>query len=156
MQRGWQAFVADFALPPYGVNELLTRIQMLFFRRQQGGRSSESVFEDIILDLPRRRALRKDGKEIPLTTREYDLLQFLLTHRGKLFGRERILDLVWGVNYEGGTRTVDIHIRRLRAKLPARTSALLESRRGVGYGFLVDGGGEMPPFSRKTAARGCA
>jgi DNA-binding response OmpR family regulator len=147
MQRGWQAFVADFALPPYGTNELLTRIQLLFFRRQQGGNSHQTVFEDVTLDLPRRRAVTDEGSEVPLTPREYDLLHFLLTHRGKLFARERILDLVWGVNYEGGARTVDIHIRRLRAKLPPRSADLLETRRGVGYGFLGSG------VSEKSAAR---
>ena len=152
MQRGWQAFVADFALAPYGTNELLTRIQMLFFRRQQSDGSLQTVFEDVVLDFSSRRAVTQKGQSIPLTPREYDLLQFLLTHRGKLFGRERLLDLVWGVNYEGGTRTVDIHIRRLRAKLPPLSAALLETRRGVGYGFLQMSPETAVP-SRSVSAR---
>jgi DNA-binding response OmpR family regulator len=69
--------------------------------------------------------------------REYDPLAFLVTHRGKFFGRDRLLDLVWGIHFEGGERTVDIHIRRLRAKLPPQTADRLQTRCGTGYGFEV-------------------
>ncbi|HLY64319.1 MAG TPA: helix-turn-helix domain-containing protein [Chloroflexota bacterium] len=58
-------------------------------------------------------------------------------HRGKLFPRDRLLDMVWGLDFEGSGRTVDIHIRRLRAKLPPKTAALLETHRGIGYGFRI-------------------
>jgi two-component system alkaline phosphatase synthesis response regulator PhoP len=75
---------------------------------------------------------------LPLTPREYELLQFLLTHRGRLFSRERLLDLVWGVDFEGGARTVDIHIRSLRAKLPPDAARLLTTQRGIGYGFQTE------------------
>ena len=75
------------------------------------------------------------GLLLPLTPREYELLRFLALHRGKFFARDRLLDLVWGVGFEGGERTVDIHIRRLRAKMPPLAAALLETRRGLGYGL---------------------
>ena len=58
-----------------------------------------------------------------------------MTHRGKFFARDRLLDLVWGLDFEGGERTVDIHIRRIRAKLPPLATEMLITRRGVGYGF---------------------
>ena len=72
---------------------------------------------------------------LPRTPREYELLRFLALHRGKFFARDRLLDLVWGVGFEGGERTVDIHVRRLRAKMPPLAAALLETRRGLGYGL---------------------
>jgi DNA-binding response OmpR family regulator len=84
-----------------------------------------------------KRALDNTLRPLPLTPREYDPLAFLVTHRGKFFGRDRLLDLVWGIHFEGGERTVDIHIRRLRAKLPPQTADRLQTRCGTGYGFEV-------------------
>ena len=77
------------------------------------------------------------GRILPLTPREFDLLRFLSLHRGKFFARDRLLDMVWGVDFEGGERTVDIHIRRLRAKMPPESAGLLETRRGIGYGLRL-------------------
>lgn len=133
--RDLPAFVDDFILPPHGLDELLLRLRLLFFRRHAVESEQQLRFADLTLFLRESRAVRSDGGVIPLTPREWQLLHFLLMHRGKLFARERLLDLVWGVDYEGGVRTVDIHIRRLRAKLPPRAVAHLETRRGVGYGF---------------------
>lgn len=91
----------------------------------------------MILDLNGKRALNAQMQALPLTPREYDLLAFLVTHRGKFFGREQLLVLVWGIQFEGGERTVDIHIRRLRAKLPMGCADRLQTRRGTGYGIEV-------------------
>ena len=76
-----------------------------------------------------------ESRLLPLTPREYDLLRFLSLYRGKFFARDRLLDMVWGVDFEGGERTVDIHVRRLRAKMPSQAAHLLETRRGIGYGL---------------------
>jgi DNA-binding response OmpR family regulator len=131
----WPAYADDFLLPPYNPREALARISHLLFRKRHVQFGDIVTFADILLDVAGGRAQDMDGRILPLTPREYDLLHFLATHRGKFFARDRLVDMVWGVNFDGGERTVDIHIRRLRAKLPPGTAALLETRRGVGYGF---------------------
>lgn len=138
-QRDWLAFVDDFLVCSPTPDELLARIRLLMFRRQHVENSGIITLHDLTLDMVSCRATDAASQPLPLTPREFDLLRFLLTHRGKLFSRERLLDLVWGIDYEGGARTVDIHIRRLRAKLPPRAATCLETRRGVGYGFLPNG-----------------
>ena len=88
----------------------------------------------ISLDEERRSAF-KDGVEVELTMKEFDLMLFLLKNPGKVFSREKLLDLVWGYDYLGDTRTVDVHIRRLREKLelnPAQPEHII-TKWGVGY-----------------------
>src|SRR5579871_3912104 len=133
----WQAHTDDFLLPPYDPSEVLARLALLLFRKRHIEAQNRLVFADLTLDLTSLLAFDKEGKILALTPREFEFLQFLVTHRGKFFSRTRLLDLVWGLDFEGGERTVDIHVRRLRAKLPPRTAALLETRRGVGYGFRL-------------------
>ncbi|WP_119320026.1 winged helix-turn-helix domain-containing protein [Capsulimonas corticalis] len=138
-QPDWLAAVDDFILPPYTPREALSRIDLLLFRKRHVLSGDTLSLADLTLDLAGGRAMDPDGRVLPLTPREYDLLRFLGTHRGKFFARDRLLDMVWGVDFDGGERTVDIHIRRLRAKLPPITASLLETRRGVGYGLLPPG-----------------
>jgi DNA-binding response OmpR family regulator len=76
-----------------------------------------------------------DGVLMDLTRLEFELLKFLATHRGTVYTREMLLSLVWGEDYYGGTRTVDVHVRRLRAKLGERHEDLIQTVRGVGYRF---------------------
>jgi len=134
-QPDWPAHTDDFLLPPYAANELLARLTLLRFRRRHVPTDNLVRFADLILDLDSKRALDSDRCLLPLTPREYELLEFLVTHRGRYFPRARLLDLVWGIHFEGGERTVDIHIRRLRAKLPPQVAARLQTRRGAGYGL---------------------
>ncbi len=139
--REWFPFADDFLAPPHAPDELLTRIRLLLFRRRQVESGDLIRFRDVTLDLQSGVARHgATGAVMALTPREWELLRFLLTHRGKLYSRERLLDFVWGVDYGGGPRTVDIHVRRLRAKLPPEASASLENRRGLGYGFVGMGG----------------
>ena len=77
------------------------------------------------------------GRPLELTYMEYELLRFLTATRGRVHTREAILRNVWGYDYYGGIRTVDVHIRRLRAKLGQEHARLIETVRGVGYGFQV-------------------
>jgi DNA-binding response OmpR family regulator len=135
----WPVAMDDFLLPPYAPQEMLARLHFLLFRKRHLIRDNSLIFADVILDLAGRRALDRNHNPLPLRPREYDLLQFLMTHRGKLFARSRLLDLVWGVDFEGSERTVDIHVRRLRAKLPPLAAGLLETRRGLGYGLRSPG-----------------
>ncbi len=131
----WPAHTDDFLLPPYSVEEALARITLLLFRKRHIQSGDTIRFAAIILDLAGSRALREDGTALPLTPREFELLRFFVIQRGKFFTRDRLLDLVWGVDFDGGERTVDIHVRRLRAKLPPETAIYLETRRGIGYGL---------------------
>jgi DNA-binding response OmpR family regulator len=76
-----------------------------------------------------------DGRPIELTFKEYELLRFLASNRDKVFTREALLNRVWGYDYFGGARTVDVHIRRLRSKIEDRGHAFIETIRNVGYRF---------------------
>ena len=131
----WSLYTDDFLLPPYDSCEMLSRIELMLYRKRNVRSSDTLAVADLVLDLASGRADDTAGKHVSLTPREYELLRFLVTHRGKFFARDRLLDMVWGVDFEGGERTVDIHVRRLRAKLPPLAADLLETRRGIGYGI---------------------
>jgi DNA-binding response OmpR family regulator len=133
----WTTQVDDFLLPPYTQHEVLARIRLLLFRKRHVRDGNTIPLPGLTIDLNSGRAIDSHNHVLDLTPREYELLQFLASHMGRFFGRGRLIDLVWGVNFEGGERTVDIHVRRLRAKLPPVTAALLETHRGVGYGLRV-------------------
>lgn len=136
-QPDWPAYTDDFLLPPYSPAEMLARLTLMAFRKRYGQTDDTLTVADLVLDLAGSAAHSAEGRVLDLTPREYELLRFLCRQRGKFFSRDRLLDLVWGVDFEGGERTVDIHIRRLRAKLPPQAADLLETRRGLGYGLRV-------------------
>lgn len=79
------------------------------------------------------------GEPLELTYKEYELLKLLAMHQGRVFSRETLLNQIWGYDYFGGTRTVDVHIRRLRAKLGIKYGSLIQTVRNVGYRFKKDG-----------------
>ncbi len=135
-QPDWPAYTDDFLLPPFAPAEMLARLAQLTFRQRHVRGADTLAVADVTLDLAGARASDAAGAALPLTPREYELLRFLALHRGKFFARDRLLDMVWGVDFEGGERTVDIHVRRLRAKLPPHAAGLLETRRGLGYGLI--------------------
>jgi two-component system alkaline phosphatase synthesis response regulator PhoP len=135
-QPDWPAYTDDFLLPPFAPEEMLARLAQLTFRKRHVQGADTLMVGDITLDLAGARASDAAGAALPLTPREYELLRFLALHRGKFFARDRLLDMVWGVDFEGGERTVDIHMLRLRTKLPPLTASLLETRRGLGYGLI--------------------
>ncbi len=86
---------------------------------------------------------------LDLTYKEFELLKFLAQHPGRVFTRAQLLQEVWGYDYFGGTRTVDVHVRRLRAKLGPEHESLIGTVRNVGYKFV------RPPEPRRTARRAC-
>lgn len=131
----WLSSADDFLLPPYCPAEAVARVRLLLFRRSRGQTGTRLSLAGLTIDLTLGQALDGNGTVLPLRPRELDLLRFLVTHRGKFFSRERLLGMVWGVNFCGGERTVDVHIRRLRAKLPPDAGRLLETRHGGGYGI---------------------
>jgi DNA-binding response OmpR family regulator len=82
-----------------------------------------------------RHEVRVDGEEIRLTAKEFLLLQYLIEHRGRLLSRDLLLTDVWGYQYTGGTRTVDVHVRRLREKIPLLSSAITTIKQ---FGYRLD------------------
>ena len=129
--------VDDFLLPPYSAEELLARVQMLLWRFQQVDTQHRVQVGGLVIDLARRSA-SVDGQLLPLTVREFQLLQFLMTHRCRVFTRESLLMQVWGSHSEGDERAVDATIKRVRSKLPALYAALIETVRGLGYRFVPE------------------
>lgn len=131
----------DYLTKPFSMRELLARVKALLRRveliHSNEGASLKPLREGALeLDLNSHRA-SYEGKTIHLKPKEFELLAFLMRHRGRAFSRDQLLEQVWGYEYAGDTRTVDVHIRWLREKVerdPSRPQ-LIETVRGVGYRF---------------------
>jgi DNA-binding response OmpR family regulator len=121
----------DFVLVPYVPVELYQRIRRIEWRRSEFTAPERIKIGGLCLDLEGHE-VTVDGRSIALTQREFALLRFLCQNRGRVYSREQLLSRVWGVEHYGGSRTVDIHMRRLRMKL-GTASIPLETVRGVGY-----------------------
>ena len=137
---GFEYGADDYITKPFNILELKARVRALLRRSSvQGGIAEKSqVIEggDLKLDILRRAAF-KNGEEIDLTLKEYDLAELFMKNPGKVYSRENLLDIVWGYDFQGDARTVDVHIRRLREKLepdPANPSHFF-TKWGVGYYF---------------------
>jgi DNA-binding response OmpR family regulator len=124
----------DFCITPFQPRELEARLKHLFWRTGRGTRPELVEYGPLVLNLETYQA-GISGKPLDLTYMEYELLKFLATHPGKVFTRETLLSRVWGYEYYGGARTVDVHIRRLRAKLGEEHAHLIQTVRSVGYRF---------------------
>jgi DNA-binding response OmpR family regulator len=122
----------DFVLRPIVPAELYARLRQLDWRTATFG--SEEVLKagDLVIDVAGYEAHLR-GRRLDFTHQEFELLRFLAQNRGRVFTRDQLLQKVWGYQYCGGTRTVDIHVRRVRAKLGAVAGALIETVRNVGY-----------------------
>ena len=124
----------DFCLTPFHPRELEARLKHLFWRTGSGTRPELVEYGPLVLNLETYQAAI-ETKPLDLTYMEYELLKFLATNPGKVFTREILLSRVWGYEYYGGARTVDVHIRRLRAKLGEEHANLIQTVRSVGYKF---------------------
>ncbi|HUB69420.1 MAG TPA: response regulator transcription factor [Acidimicrobiales bacterium] len=124
----------DFCATPCDPRELEARLAHLFWRTGRGLRPELVEYGPLVLNLETYQA-SVAGRPLSLTFMEYELLKFLATHPGKVFTRETLLSRVWGYEYYGGARTVDVHIRRLRAKLGEEQANLISTVRSVGYRF---------------------
>ena len=124
----------DFCLTPFQPLELETRLAQVLRRAGQASRPELVEHGGLVLNLETYQAAVA-GRPLDLTYMEYELLKFLATHPGKVFTREALLSQVWGYEYYGGARTVDVHVRRLRAKLGEEHAALISTVRSVGYRF---------------------
>jgi DNA-binding response OmpR family regulator len=124
----------DFCLSPFHPRELEARLRHLQFRAGRGAHPEIVSYTSLSLNLETYQAM-VEGHPLDLTYMEYELLKFFVTHPGKVFTREQLLSRVWGYEYYGGARTVDVHVRRLRAKLGEEHANLIHTVRSVGYRF---------------------
>jgi two-component system, OmpR family, alkaline phosphatase synthesis response regulator PhoP len=124
----------DFCLAPFHPRELEARLKHVFWRTGRGTRPELIEYGELVLNLETYQAACA-GRPLDLTYMEYELLKFLASHPGKVFTRETLLSRVWGYEYYGGARTVDVHVRRLRAKLGEEHANLIQTVRSVGYRF---------------------
>ena len=132
--EGEDGLFDDFVLAPLNHRELAARIRRQFVRLGRAERSDLVVHGDLVLNLETYQAAIA-RTPLTLTYMEYELLKFLAQHPGKVFTREALLNRVWGYEYYGGARTVDVHVRRLRAKLGEEHANLIQTVRSVGYRF---------------------
>jgi len=132
--------IEDFVVkygPELPVREVLARVQRIARKLAPHKVAKQIDIDGLTIDAEGFE-VRADGELIELTYQEFLLLTFLSSKRGKAFTREQLLDQVWGYNYFGGTRTVDIHVRRIRAKLAPRYDRYIQTVRQVGYKFAIE------------------
>ena len=131
--RGLDMGADDYIAKPFGMSELAARVRARL--RRITPREDPGLLTAGALTLDKRaHSVSIDGAPVPLTLKEYELLEFLMENRGMAFSRDKLLDHIWDYGYDGGTRTVDVHIQTLRAKLGA-CGSMIETVRGVGYRF---------------------
>jgi DNA-binding response OmpR family regulator len=125
----------DYITKPFSPNEVVARIRALLRRAQRTTTSDGRLtYGPLTVDVDRH-IVRVGSEEVKLTAKEFLLLQYLMQHRGRVLSRDLLLSDVWGYSYTGGTRTVDVHVRRLREKLPFLTDALVTVKQ-FGYKLL--------------------
>jgi DNA-binding response OmpR family regulator len=127
----------DYVTKPFSAKELAARVSALLRRTQRLDPAEPVVrYRTITIDSARH-VVTVDGREVRLTAKEFLLLLYLVQHRGRVLSRDLLLTDVWGYQYTGGTRTVDVHIRRLREKVPVLTDAI-ETIKQFGYKLVDD------------------
>jgi len=128
----------DYIAKPFSPNELIARIRALIRRSKRAEPTDAPLsYGSLSMDLSSHTVI-DSGQEVKLTAKEFLLLQYLLQHRGRVLSRDLLLTDVWGYHYTGGTRTVDVHVRRLREKVPLLVDALVTVKQ-FGYKLVDDG-----------------
>jgi len=130
----------DYMTKPFGIKELCARVKAVLRRTELlSSKQEEAISIGELYIEPKAFEVYLDGKKLALTLKEYELLVFLANHRGQVLTRDQLLDQIWGFDYYGETRTVDVHIRYLRKKIEdqsERGRKFIETVRGVGYRFV--------------------
>lgn len=124
----------DYIVKPFDAKELLARIKAVLRRRSLPENEKCVTFEDLEISLDNY-SVTLDGKQIEMPPKEIELLFFLASREGKVFTREQLLEQVWGFDFFGDSRTVDVHVKRIREKLGERDAWQLKTVWGVGYKF---------------------
>jgi DNA-binding response OmpR family regulator len=127
----WAEVADDFVFPEASEAELRLRFDMIRARRGDAGQDSVRL-GPVAINMETYQ-VTAGPRTLDLTYKEFELLRFLAQHAGRVFSRAKLLREVWGYDFYGGTRTVDVHVRRLRAKLGPEHEHLIETVRGVGY-----------------------
>jgi two-component system response regulator RegX3 len=133
----------DYVTKPYSARELIARVRAVLRRGGEAGGEAEAQAPARVLSAGpvrmdvERHVVTVAGREIPLPLKEFDLLEYLLRNRGRVLTRHQLIDRVWGADYVGDTKTLDVHVKRLRAKIEPDPSAPshLVTVRGLGYKF---------------------
>ena len=123
----------DFILEPYDRQEILLRIRKIIGDKSHAG-DQQLISGDLVINLTQAEVFL-NGRSVELTFREYELLRFLASHPGRMYSRDALLNHVWGYDYFGGDRTVDVHIRRLRSKIEDAEHSFIDTVRNMGYRF---------------------
>jgi len=126
--------VDDFIIKPRNSSELVLRVKRLLDNTDSTDSRELLKCDDLVIDLARYEVYLS-GRRIGLTFKEYELLRFLASHPGRVYTRDALLNKVWGYDYFGGDRTVDVHIRRLRNKIEDLKHTYIETVRNIGYRF---------------------
>jgi len=124
----------DYITKPFSPRELVARIRARLRRVAPAEKNNEIIWHDLHIDLQRFKVTVR-GEYIELTPKEFELLRVLATHPGKVYTRDQLLERIWGYDYAGDTRTVDVHVRHLRQKIEKDPSnpEYIETLRGIGY-----------------------
>lgn len=121
----------DYVTKPFGTMELVARVKALLRRADPVSDGNEYSIGPLFLD-PDKHIIQVEGQDVTLTLKEFQLLCYLVKNRGKVMTRDQILQEIWGYEFDGENRTVDVHIRTLRSKL-GKAGDLIETVRGIGY-----------------------
>lgn len=140
--KGLDCGADDYITKPFNISEVKARMKAIFRRIDKEGKKAEEEiisYADFKLDITQRRVFI-GNKEYNLTAKEFELLELLVKNRNKVYGRDSLLRLVWGDNYPGDVRTVDVHIRRLREKIEDNPGEpkFVHTKWGMGYYFNVE------------------
>jgi len=130
--NGLDSNIDDFVVKPWEPNEVTVRIKRILGKKESIDNEDIIRCGDLVIDSAKCE-VSLSGKPIMLTFKEYQLLKFLASNKGKVFTRESLLNKVWGWDYYGGDRTVDVHIRRLRSKIEDPIHTFIETVRNIGY-----------------------
>jgi two-component system, OmpR family, alkaline phosphatase synthesis response regulator PhoP len=134
----------DFLVSPCDTRELVIRINRALHNNVKDEGTGQIKCDDMTIDLATCE-VTVSGRIVELTFKEYEMLKLLASHRGRVYTREALLDKIWGYDYYGGDRTVDVHVRRLRSKIEDANHTYIETVRNIGYRFIKNNPPASPP-----------
>jgi two-component system alkaline phosphatase synthesis response regulator PhoP len=135
---GFSTDADDFLVSPYDAKELALRINRVLRRAGKRESTEQIKCDGLTIDLSTCE-VTIDGRLVELTFKEYELLKLLAASKGRVYTRAALLDRIWGYDYYGGDRTVDVHVRRLRSKIEDASHTYIETVRNIGYKFIKTG-----------------